>query len=116
MKCVYIAGKLSSPDPLRFLRNINRLQEWTARAREFGLAPFPVADDFADIMRTDGVTMEMVKEASMAWLRRSDCVFVTPDWESSQGTRDEIEEAVGLGIPVFYGLEDVLKWGAEETV
>ena len=110
MIAVYVAGKLSSKNCLKFLRNINTLQEWTARVRELGFAPFPVADDFHDIMRTTDVTMEDVKESSMVWLRRADCVFVTPDWESSPGTHAEIAEAEKCGIPVFYSIEAMCEW------
>jgi len=110
MMRVYVAGKMGSTDPLEFLRNLNTLQEWTARVRELGFAPFPVADDYADIMRTTGVSMQMVKEASLAWLRVADCMFVTPDWEHSMGTRQEIGEAVRCNIPIFYELEEMCAW------
>ena len=35
-------------------------------------------------------------------MRRCDAVVVCPGWEQSQGTRAEIDEAVRLGIPVFF--------------
>ena len=105
MIAVYVAGKMSDSNPLQFLWNLNTLQEHTARVRELGYAPFPVADDYADIMRCRDLAMESIKEASMVWLRRSDCIYVTPDWEQSGGTRAEIAEAEKLGIPVFYDLE-----------
>ena len=112
MKAVYVAGKMSDSNPLQFLRNLNALQDWTAHIRELGYAPFPVADDYADIMRTQGVTVEMVKEASIVWLRRADCVFVTPEWETSSGTLAEIDEALRLGIPVFYDMEAMGLWAS----
>ena len=113
MIAVYPAGKLSDADPIRFLRNINALQEWTAHLRELGYAPFPVGDDCADIMRTHDVSMSAIKEASLTWLRRADCVFVTPEWETSQGVRDEIAEAERLKIPVFYDVEAMGRWARE---
>ena len=106
MTAVYVAGKMSDPDPLQFLRNIAALQAWTARLRELGYAPFPVADDFADIMLTDDrVTVNDVKAASLVWLARADCVFVTPHYEQSSGVAAEIAEAKRLNIPVYYTLD-----------
>jgi len=114
MLAVYVAGKMSDANSLEFLRNLDRMQAWTAMLRELGFAPFPVADDFADIMRTRDTTVEMVKEASMVWLRKADTVFVTPNWETSAGVKAEIAEAQRLDIPVFYadenGLEAMLAW------
>jgi len=111
MLAVYPAGKMSSHDPLQFLRNLNALQHWTARLRELGYAPFPVADDYADIMRTTkDVTVEQIKEASLVWMRRADCVFVTPKWGASQGVKDEIAEADKLSIPVFFDLDALNEW------
>lgn len=107
MVCVYIAGKMSSTDPIEFLRNLDRLQTATAELRDMGFAPFPVADDFADIMRTRTVNMAGIKAAGLAWLRRADCVFVTPNWRDSEGTIAEIMEAGAAGIPVFFNLNDL---------
>ena len=101
---VYVAGKMSDTNPVEFLRNLDRLQAWTAKVRDIGCAPFPVADDYADIMRTRHIGMEHIKDASMEWLRCADVVFVTPHWESSAGTMAEILEAKRLGIPVVYDL------------
>ena len=108
---VYVAGKMSSENPLQFLRNLNSLQIWTARIRDLGFAPFPVADDYADIMRTTNVTIPQIKAASIAWLKRSDCMFVTPDWEGSPGVAAEIAVADASQIPVFYELDEMAAWG-----
>lgn len=102
MICVYVAGKMSDTNPIEFLRNLDRLQSVTADLRDMGFAPFPVADDFADIMRTRRVDMAGIKAASIAWLLRADCMYVAPGWESSAGTADEIQAATAHGIPVFF--------------
>jgi len=107
MLCAYVAGKMTDSNPVEFLRNLNALQEWTAKVRDFGMAPFPVADDFADIMRTKETTIPQIKEASMEWLRRADVVFATPGYESSPGTVEEIRVARELGIPVVFDLVEL---------
>jgi hypothetical protein len=104
---VYVAGRMSSPNCVEFLRNINKLQEWTAEVRDLGMAPFPVADDLADIMRTSLVTMEGIKQASLAWLRVADCLFLTPGWQRSPGSVAERDEALRCGIPVFEDVADL---------
>jgi NAD-dependent oxidoreductase involved in siderophore biosynthesis len=36
-------------------------------------------------------------------------VFVTPQSENSQGTKQEVELAESLGIPVFDNIDDLVK-------
>jgi len=102
MIAVYIAGKMSAPNPIQFLRNLNAMQEWTAKIRDLGYAPFPVADDYADIMRTKTVGLYEIQEASLTWLRRADVMFVCPGYAGSTGTAKEISEANNLGIMITY--------------
>lgn len=49
----------------------------------------------------------------MAWLRKSDAVFVLPGWMESAGTLAEIKEANRLGIPVFFEIDDLMEWKGE---
>jgi hypothetical protein len=44
---------------------------------------------------------------SQPWLCSADAVFLVPGWETSTGTRKEIELANSLDIPVFNSLEEL---------
>ena len=111
MICVYPAGKIQGDSLLESLRNINAGIEWTATLRKLGYAPFPVFEDFMDIMRTDpGIDIELVYAASLAWLQRADCMFVTPGWETSYDTKQEIAHCEKHGVPVFYTLEELARF------
>ena len=116
MKCAYPPGPIQGKELLTSLRNINQGMDWTAKLREWGFSPFPVCCDYADIMRTKGVTMEGengVYEMSLSWMRKADCMFMLPGWANSRGARAERLQAQALRNPVFYhdALEDFLAWG-----
>jgi len=49
-------------------------------------------------------------DAYMNVLRRSDAVFMVPGWLRSKGANKELEEALDLGMPVFYTLESLKEW------
>jgi len=114
--CVYPAGPIQSKtgDLLESLRNINEGQKWQARIRELGMAPFPVFDDFADIMMTDStvtVTGEKgIYNQSICWLMRADCIFLIPGWEKSTGAIAELEIAKQLGMPFFDDISELRKY------
>jgi len=114
--CVYPAGPIQSKtgDLLESLRHISRGQRWQARLRELGMSPFPVFDDFADIMLTnDTVTVKGEKgiyNQSISWLMRADCIFMLPGWEQSTGALAELDVARSIGLPVFYEIEELRKY------
>jgi hypothetical protein len=52
-------------------------------------------------------------------MRRCDALVMMPAWASSKGARAEKEEALRMGLPVFFMVcgdwrEDMRKWGAGE--
>jgi len=114
MICLYPAGPIQGKDLLESLRNINRGIDWTAKLREMGFSPFPVFEDFQDIMRTRDVPIESIYEMSLAWLRKADCMFLLPGWEGSKGAREERRVAEECGIPVFEDLIELRAWAANK--
>lgn len=110
MKKVYIAGAYSSDNVIGVFDNIREGLRWSTKVFLKGFAPFsPWIDFHFHLMLREGEILEIKDyyEYSMAWLRVSDIIFVTPGWENSKGTKKEIEEAIKLGIPVVYSLEDI---------
>jgi hypothetical protein len=49
-------------------------------------------------------------------LRRCDAVLVVERWESSSGSRNEIDEAIRQDIPIFYSLARLADWFSEVDV
>lgn len=49
-------------------------------------------------------------EAYLTLLRRCDAVFMVPGYERSNGATKEEVEALRLGMPVFYNLQDLKEW------
>ena len=118
MTKIYVAGAYSDDNVLGVLKNIGRGEEYTAKLFMHGFAPFtPWHDkDFVSRNWRLDFTVKMFYDYSMEWLRCSDAVFVLPnckglkDWEDSQGTKAEIEEAKRIEIPVFFEMHDLLEY------
>ena len=49
-------------------------------------------------------------EVTKAILAGCAALIVTPDWKRSSGTRTEVDEAVRLGIPVFFDIPSLAAW------
>jgi hypothetical protein len=112
MKRIYVAGAYSDDNVLNVLANIGRGEYYASQLFMSGFAPFTPWHDKDFVIKNWNKTfsVEMFYLYSLAWLQVSDGVFVVPNhaglknWEESQGTVREIEEAFTLNIPVFHDL------------
>ena len=105
MKCVYIAGAYSSNNVMGVLNNMRKGMRASTEWLLNGFAPFcPWLDYHFQLQLREGenLTVQNYYDYSMAWLRKSDLVFVLKGWEQSKGTIAEIAEAERLGIPIMY--------------
>jgi nucleoside 2-deoxyribosyltransferase len=112
---VYVAGAYSADNVLGVLSNMGRGNHLAYRVFKAGFAPFvPWHDaDFAMMAAIFGneVTVQEFYEYSMEWLRASEAVLVQPiGAEQSKGTQAELAEAKRLGIPVFWSLDELMRW------
>ncbi len=115
---VYVAGAYSDDNVLGVLKNIGRGEEVAADLFQLGFAPFTPWHDKDFVIKNweREFTVPMFYEYSMEWLRVCDCVLIVPNkkglknWQDSNGTLGEIEEALKLDIPVFYNRGDLLLW------
>ena len=41
------------------------------------------------------------------WLMAADAIFLVPGWESSAGTKKEVDTATRLGIPIFDNISEM---------
>lgn len=115
---VYVAGAYSDDNVLGVLKNIGRGEYWASELFQKGFAPFTPWHDKQFVISNwnDKFTVPMFYNYSMEWLKVSDCVFIVPNvkgmknWEDSKGTLEEINVASENNIPVFYNIEDLLKF------
>ena len=105
MRKIYLAGRYSATSVIEALENIRRGQR---KATEFllnGDSPFcPWLDHqlFLQLRGDEKISLEMIREHSIAWMMCADLVYVLRGWEGSKGTEAEISRAQELNIPVQY--------------
>lgn len=115
---VYVAGAYSDDNVLGVLKNIGRGEYWASKLFQMGFAPFTPWHDKEFVVSNwdSNFTVAMFYNYSIEWLKASDCVFIVPNvkgmknWEDSKGTLEEINIANKKNIPVFYDVEDLLKF------
>lgn len=113
MIVVYVAGPFRGDSSWDIECNIRRaealsLEVW--RLGAVGLCPHTNTRFFQNAA-PDHIWLE----GDLELLRRSDALILTEDWEQSSGARAEKEEADRLGLPVFFGIEQLSKWLASHN-
>jgi len=110
---VYIAGPMSSADPIRFLENLRRGMRLSTECLLSGYAVFsPFIDYSLFFQLRDGekISVDAIQKNSMAWLEASDAVLLCDCWQESRGTQAELFRARELNIPVFTSLDYLKAW------
>ena len=108
---VYVAGDYSADNVLDVLKNIGRGQQTAAQLFQDGFAPFTPWHDKSYVTDNPNgtYTKEMFYDASLEWLKVSDCVYVISGQGKGGGVDAEIEVAKELGIPVFYNYHNLIR-------
>lgn len=103
MKKVYIAGKYNDDDIIKCLANIKLGIQTAVKAIHDGYIPFcPFLDFMFYLVGEKPLTVEEFKAYSMEWVESCDEIWVLPNWETSGGTKREIEKAQIMDIRVRY--------------
>ena len=100
MKKVYVAGKLND-DAVGYIKNCHRMIKTARLVRDAGYSVYVPCNDFLEGLVDGEFDYHEYFNNSQPWLSVSDAIFLTPGWETSSGTKDEIKLATSLGIPVF---------------
>ena len=109
---IYVAGAMSDPKPINFLKNLARGIKASVDVLRAGYAVFSPFIDFQFFLNLrDGedITLDMIQESSLAWLICSDAMLVLPNFAKSEGTLREIEFARSFHVPIYYDLETLKK-------
>ena len=97
---VYIAGKLND-DAVGYIKNVHRMIKTSKLVRENGYAVYVPCNDFLEGLVDGDFGYTDYFDNSQPWLKSSDAIFLTPGWETSSGTKKEIDNAKLRDIPVF---------------
>jgi len=101
MKMIYVAGPYRSPRKAQMLANVALAWEYARRLWAQGHAVIcPHANTFE--MQGEGVTVEDILNGDFEIIGRCDEIHILPRWETSVGTKMEIEVAKEMGIKIIY--------------
>ena len=104
MKPIYVAGMYSANNVLDLLDNVRIGERAGTKLFLMGYAPFVPWFDrgfHGHLREGENLTLQEYYDYSIAWLRRSDELWVLPNSEKSRGTQKEIEIAEEMGIPIY---------------
>jgi len=109
-KIIYIAGPYRAKTEWGLIENIRRAEKVAIECWKKGwvvICPHKNTAHFGGIL-PDSVWLE----GDMEILRRCDAICMVPGWEESVGAKEELIEAFGRGIEVYFNHKDL--WPTEE--
>ena len=109
MRRIYVAGAITPTGPghpvIEFLNNQRRGIRTAVDLLLRGYAPYcPFLDNLYWLTLREGeeIPPSTIYEVSLAMLEMCDALLLVPGWERSEGTRNELERARQLDIPIFH--------------
>lgn len=100
MNKVYVAGKLNS-DAVGYIKNCHKMIKTARKLRSNGYSVYIPCIDYLEGLVDGEFEYNDYFDNSQPWLKASDAVFLVPGWETSNGTKIEIETAELHNIPIF---------------
>ena len=113
-KKIYVAGKLNDM-AVNYLLNVHKMMKQAEELRLAGYSVYVPAIDLVMGIAFGYKDYHDYFDNSQPWLKASDAVFLTPGWETSLGTKKEIESAESYNIPVFDSLDKMNKYFKHEN-
>ena len=95
MKNIYLAGRMTGVPDYNY-------SEFISTAEMLRAITGAHVVHTANAPRRDTLEHRHYMEWARVWLNLCDAVAVLPDWEESAGTRQEIEMATAMKLPIFY--------------
>lgn len=106
MRLIYIAGPFRADNAWEVEQNIRRAEGIALRVWRAG---FAALCPHTNTRFFQGAAEDKVwLEGDLEMLRRCDAMVLVPNWESSSGTRAEVEFAAVYGIPAFSCVDDLV--------
>jgi hypothetical protein len=107
-KLVFLACKYSEPHTYQIARNIHHATHFAHEVALLGAVPLCPALIGSHFEGTQSYLWW--GDAYINLLRRCDAVFMVPGYERSNGAMKEMTEALAIGLPVFFELDDLKGW------
>ena len=92
-----------------YINIIHKMISTAEKVRKAGFAVFVPGLDFLQGVIFGNWDYPDYFDNSQPWLDASDAIFLTPGWETSEGTKREIERAKAQNIPVYSDLDTLIK-------
>ena len=105
LKC-YVAGKLND-DAVGYIRNMHAMIKTARMLRSMGCSVYVPCLDILEGLVDGDFNYSDYFDNSQPWLLSADFVFVCKGWETSTGTKREIDAAEEHGIPVYYYIDQL---------
>ena len=104
MKVAYISGPYRADTINGIVQNIRRAEKVAVKLWQMGYA---VICPHKNTSLLDGLCDDDVwMKGDLELLRRSDCIVLISGWRKSEGSNEEVREAVKRNIPVFFWRDD----------
>ena len=113
MKTVFISGPFrghNTWDTEQKIRRAEALSFEVWKLNEQGLRVTVICSHTNSRFFDETIDDKYFLEGYLALLLKSDVMLVTPDWESSEGARDEVRFCRKHGILVVYSIEELKDW------
>ena len=111
---VYVAGKLNDM-ACNYIKNVHEMIFWGNEVRKNGFSVYIPAIDLIVGITLGDLDYNDYFDNSQEWLEASDAIFLVPGWETSEGTKKEINRAFANGIPIFSNIEDLIKFREDKN-
>jgi hypothetical protein len=97
---VYVAGAHSAPTPEGIKANIDEAA--IVAANVYAGGAWPACPHLLGERFVGKWEQQRCLDGTLEWMRRCDAIVMVHNWRQSLGATAEHEEAVRLGMPVFY--------------
>ena len=114
--CVYLAGPITPTSrrnhSVEHLDNIRRGISMGKVLMENGFSVYNPFLDFSYLLEgsAEFFTVSRIRKMDLAWIPRSDAVFLLPGWKRSVGARGEVEAAKKANVPYFENIDDLVAY------
>lgn len=108
---VYISGKYSGD----IIANIDKARAMAIKVWEAGFTALTPHLNTIHFETDCQCSYEDYLDGDVELVKRSDCVLMLPEWEYSKGALIEHGEAKKLSKPIFYSLEELIKYYYDST-
>lgn len=110
-KVVYISGKYSGD----IVTNIDKARKLAIEVWEAGFTALTPHLNTIHFENDCQCTYEDFIDGDLELIKRCDCLLMLPEWDYSKGALMEHAEAKKLNKPIFYSLENLIKYYYDST-